>query len=98
MPGGSILMTSAPKSDITVAAAGPAIKLAQSMTLSPSKMRSVTHRSLRIVHHRGTENTEISSSALCALCLCSELISHGEAVGVAVADDTAGGSAGEMRA
>jgi hypothetical protein len=42
MPGGSILMTSAPKSDITVAAAGPAMKLAQSMTLSPSKMRSVT--------------------------------------------------------
>src|SRR5579863_9711844 len=40
MPGGSILMTSAPKSLITVAAAGPAIKLAQSMTLSPSKMRS----------------------------------------------------------
>jgi hypothetical protein len=36
------LMTSAPKSDITVAAAGPAMKLAQSMTLSPSKIRSVT--------------------------------------------------------
>ncbi|HYU12343.1 MAG TPA: hypothetical protein VEK82_07200 [Stellaceae bacterium] len=42
MPGGSILTTSAPKSDITVAAAGPAIKLAQSITLSPSKIRSVT--------------------------------------------------------
>jgi hypothetical protein len=36
------LITSAPKSDITVAAAGPAIKLAQSMTLIPSKMRSLT--------------------------------------------------------
>src|SRR3954452_2770969 len=31
-------MTSAPKSDSTVAAAGAAIKLAQSRTLSPSKM------------------------------------------------------------
>src|SRR5207302_8928416 len=41
MPGGSILMTSAPKSDITVAAAGPAMKLAQSITLSPSKTRSL---------------------------------------------------------
>src|SRR5215471_9565211 len=39
-PGGSILITSAPKSDITVAAAGPAIKLAQSITFSPSKTRS----------------------------------------------------------
>src|SRR6516165_1295770 len=38
-PGGSILITSAPKSDITVAAAGPAIKLAQSITFSPSKTR-----------------------------------------------------------
>jgi hypothetical protein len=42
MPGGSIFTTAAPKSDITVAAAGPAIKLAQSMTFKPSKMRSVT--------------------------------------------------------
>src|SRR5215813_8122777 len=33
-------MTSAPKSDITVAAAGPAIKLAQSITFKPSKTRS----------------------------------------------------------
>src|SRR5215469_1221504 len=40
MPGGSILMTSAPKSDITVAAAGPAIKLAQSSTFRPSNTRS----------------------------------------------------------
>src|SRR5215469_14837877 len=40
MPGGSILTTSAPKSDITVAAAGPAIKLAQSITFKPSKTRS----------------------------------------------------------
>src|SRR5262245_5576917 len=32
-------MTSAPKSDSTVAAAGAAIKLAQSSTFSPSKMR-----------------------------------------------------------
>jgi hypothetical protein len=32
MPGGSILITRAPKSDITVAAAGPAMKLAQSIT------------------------------------------------------------------
>src|SRR5581483_11017013 len=38
MPGGSILMTSAPKSDSTVAAAGAAMKLAQSRTFSPSKM------------------------------------------------------------
>src|SRR5260370_20305 len=41
-------MIAAPKSDITVAAAGPAIKLAQSMTFSPSKMRSVTNNSLQI--------------------------------------------------
>src|ERR1700730_14032576 len=40
-PGGSILTTSAPKSDITVAAAGPAIKLAQSITFKPSKTRSL---------------------------------------------------------
>src|SRR6266480_273005 len=33
-------MTSAPKSDSTVAAAGAAMKLAQSRTLSPSKMPS----------------------------------------------------------
>src|SRR6516165_8576989 len=39
IPGGSILITSAPKSDITVAAAGPAIKLAQSITFSPSNTR-----------------------------------------------------------
>src|SRR5215831_6843847 len=38
MPGGSILVTSAPKSDSTVAAAGAAIKLAQSRTFRPSKM------------------------------------------------------------
>src|ERR1700722_15673777 len=35
VPGGSILITSAPKSDMIVAAAGPAIQLAQSITLSP---------------------------------------------------------------
>src|SRR6516162_7608447 len=40
MPGGSILITSAPKSDMTVAAAGPAMKLAQSITFKPSKTRS----------------------------------------------------------
>src|SRR4029077_6758373 len=40
-PGGSILTTSAPKSDITVAAAGPAIKLAQSFTCKPTKTRSL---------------------------------------------------------
>src|SRR5438067_240650 len=59
IPGGSILMTSAPKSDITVAAAGPAIKLAQSMILSPSKIRSVTNESSSCVlatNHRGTEH------------------------------------------
>src|SRR5712691_11933316 len=47
-PGGSIFTTSAPKSDITVAAAGPAMKLAQSITFNPSKMRSVTNNSLQI--------------------------------------------------
>src|SRR5471032_2649683 len=35
MPGGSTLITSAPKSDRMVVAAGPAIKLARSTTLSP---------------------------------------------------------------
>src|SRR5947207_4807235 len=66
-PGGSIFTTSAPKSDITVAAAGPAIKLAQSITFNPSKTRS-----------------PIIYSSL------------GQAVGVAVPDDMAGGPAGEM--
>src|SRR6185437_5179910 len=41
MPGGSILITSAPKSDRMVAAAGPAIQLAQSITLRPVKRLSV---------------------------------------------------------
>src|SRR6202035_1498955 len=36
--GGSTLITSAPKSDRIVAAAGPAIKLARSTTLSPEKI------------------------------------------------------------
>ena len=36
-PGGSSLITSAPKSDRIVAAAGPAIQLAQSMTFRPVK-------------------------------------------------------------
>src|SRR5689334_85620 len=36
-PGGSIFITSAPKSDKLVAAAGPAIQLAQSMTCRPAK-------------------------------------------------------------
>src|SRR4029453_8524616 len=40
-PGGSILITSAPKSDKIVAAAGPAIQLAQSMTCRPAKRLSV---------------------------------------------------------
>src|SRR5579871_4984144 len=41
-PGGSILITSAPKSDMIVAAAGPATQLAQSMTFRPEKRLSVT--------------------------------------------------------
>jgi hypothetical protein len=41
MPGGSTLTTSAPKSDSTVVAAGPAMKLARSTTFSPEKMLSV---------------------------------------------------------
>src|SRR6185369_6255714 len=40
-PGGSILITSAPKSDRIVAAAGPAIQLAQSMTFRPWNIPSV---------------------------------------------------------
>src|SRR5262244_2476192 len=39
-PGGSILITSAPKSAKIVAAAGPAIQLAQSMTCRPAKRLS----------------------------------------------------------
>src|SRR5579871_1569390 len=35
MPGGSILITRAPKSDMMVPAAGPAMKLAQSITKRP---------------------------------------------------------------
>src|ERR1700735_3777594 len=41
-PGGSILITSAPKSDMIVAAAGPAIQLAQSITFKPVNRLSVT--------------------------------------------------------
>src|ERR1700736_5245036 len=88
MPGGSILMTSAPKSDITVAAAGPAMKLAQSMTLSPSKIRSVTSHSPWIIHHRDTEHTEG---------LCAESLNR-KTVRIAVAHDMSGRRAGEMRA
>src|SRR6202140_4454028 len=93
MPGGSILMPSARKSDIPVAAAGPAMKLAQSMTLSPSKIRSVTSHSPWIIHHRDTEHAE----GLCALCLCGESL-NGEAVRIAVAHDMSGRRAGEMGA
>src|SRR5215472_13142341 len=38
-PGGSILMTSAPKSAMSVAAAGPATQLAVSRTMMPSRRR-----------------------------------------------------------
>src|ERR1044071_598937 len=99
MPGGSILITSAPKSDMTVAAAGPAIKLAQSMTLSPSKMRSVTRNSLlQFIHHEDTKITKRNNVALLRGHRVFAVNSDGEAVGVAVAHDTAGGRAGEMRA
>src|SRR6266478_2370957 len=40
-PGGSTLMTSAPKSDKMTAALGPAMKLARSTTFKPEKMLSV---------------------------------------------------------
>src|ERR1700761_2027130 len=40
VPGGSILITSAPKSDRMGAAQGPAIQLAQSMTFRPVKRLS----------------------------------------------------------
>src|SRR3954465_14377853 len=40
MPGGSILITSAPKSERTVGAAGPAMKLAKSRTFSPENTLS----------------------------------------------------------
>src|SRR5216683_2042299 len=53
-PGGSILITAAPKSDITVAAAGPAIKLAQSMTFKPSKMRCVIDNRPEIIGAGGS--------------------------------------------
>src|SRR5262249_52746965 len=43
-PGGSILITSAPKSERMVAAAGPAIQLAQSMTFRPAKIPSAIRR------------------------------------------------------
>src|SRR6266404_4449163 len=39
-PGGSTLMTSAPKSERITAAAGPAMKLAMSTTFNPEKMLS----------------------------------------------------------
>src|SRR5271168_963436 len=40
-PGGSTLMTSAPKSDKITAALGPAMKLARSTTFSPEKILSL---------------------------------------------------------
>src|SRR5882724_7626696 len=45
--GGSILITSAPKSDRITAALGPAMKLARSTTLSPEKMLSPAMDHLR---------------------------------------------------
>src|SRR5277367_6812289 len=55
--GGSTLITSAPKSDRIVAAAGPAMKFARSTTLSPEKIWPALIRSL-ILH--------------LFVCLCSE--------------------------
>src|ERR1700761_8341739 len=56
MPGGSILITSAPKSDNTVAAAGAAMKLAQSRTFKPSKMPpAIVRSSLLSVLFRAVE-------------------------------------------
>src|SRR5437764_5810759 len=100
MPGGSILITSAPKSDITVAAAGPAMKLAQSMTFSPSKMRSVTGQPLFELwfHHEDTKDTKERNFVPLRDLRVFVVNLDGEAVGVAVAHDTAGGGAGEMRA
>src|SRR3954454_5045796 len=51
-PGGSILITSAPRSASIVAAAGPAMKLAVSRTFSPAKTESVA---IVITSHEGAE-------------------------------------------
>src|ERR1700693_3214801 len=49
IPGGSTLMTSAPKSESTVVAPGPARKLARSTTFKPEKILLVV---IALLYHR----------------------------------------------
>src|SRR4029453_6451404 len=64
-PGGSILITSAPKSDKIVAAAGPGIQLAQAMTCRPAKRLSVMvvfpHETAYVpgIHHASRADTRM---------------------------------------
>src|SRR5688500_4092501 len=51
--GGSTLMTSAPKSAITVVDTGPAMKLAASMTLMPARRSATQHPAPGEVRHEG---------------------------------------------
>src|SRR3954471_16838061 len=63
-PGGSILITSAPRSASIVAAAGPAMKLAVSRTFSPAKMESlaivITSDEGAQAGHRATDDQRLN--------------------------------------
>src|SRR3954471_13407699 len=50
--GGSTLMTSAPKSAMTVVDTGPAMKLAASITLMPASRSATQHAAPREVRHQ----------------------------------------------
>src|ERR1700719_2920444 len=80
IPGGSTLITSAPKSDSTVAAPGPARKLAMSTTFRPEKMLSsaiASPRSLSVLELQDEAADLMASSALklwstlCQKCRCA---------------------------
>src|SRR6266480_3432500 len=56
-PGGSTLITSAPKSDRITAALGPAMKLAKSTTFSPEKILSFMVCLVRLSKRRATSDS-----------------------------------------
>src|SRR6266478_4812639 len=76
-PGGSILMTSAPKSERIVAALGPAMKLARSTTFSPENMFSSGMSFLLSSSDREFQNKARTRPALASLELRSTLRKEG---------------------
>src|SRR6266478_1289860 len=76
-PGGSILMTSAPKSERIVAALGPAMMLARSSTFSPEHMFSSGMSFLLSSSDREFQNKARSRPALASLELWSALRKEG---------------------